>query len=67
MSDVIGQLPAREIAEEDGLATLTIDRFSPAPSDPPDAIDEIGAEGARLLALVAPAAAKRTVSFEPSP
>ena len=34
-----------EITEEDGVATLTIDRFSPAPSDAPDAIDEIARRG----------------------
>ena len=74
VSDVIGQLLLDgffrsywEITEEDGVATLTIDRFSPAPSDPPDAIDEIRAEGARLLAFVAPDAAERKVRFEPSP
>ena len=56
-----------EITEEDGVATLTIDRFSPAPSDAPDAIDEIRAEGARLLAFVAPEADERKLRFEPSP
>jgi hypothetical protein len=56
-----------EIVRADGLATLTIDRFTPAPLDPPDAVDEITAEGARLLAFVAPDVGERTVRFEPPP
>jgi hypothetical protein len=56
-----------EITDDDGVATLTIDRFSPAPSDAPGAIDEIGAEGARLLAFVAPEATEQRVCFGPSP
>jgi hypothetical protein len=56
-----------EITEEDGVATLTIDRFSPAPSDVPDAIEEISAEGTRLLAFVMPEASQRSVRFDPSP
>jgi Winged helix DNA-binding domain len=56
-----------EIIEADGVATLTIDRFTPAPSDPPDAVDEISAEGARLLAFVAPDAGDLRVRFDPSP
>ena len=56
-----------KITEEDGVATLTIDRFIPAPGDPPGAVGEIGAEGERLLAFVAPEAAERQVRFEPSP
>ena len=55
-----------EITEEDGVATLTVDRFARAPADAPDVVDEIGAEGARLLAFVAPDAAERRVRFEPS-
>ena len=50
-----------EITEDDGVATLTIDRFSPAPADAPGAIDEIGAEGTRLLAFVAPEIPSRSV------
>lgn len=45
-------------------ATLTIDRFTPQRDDPPGTLDEIAAEGERLLALVAPAAAPR-MRFEP--
>jgi hypothetical protein len=56
-----------EIVRADGGATLTIDRFTPAPSDPPDPVDEITTEGARLLAFVAPDAGERRVRFEPSP
>jgi hypothetical protein len=56
-----------EIDQEDGVATLTIDRFTPVPADPPGALDEITAEGERLLAFVAPDADARRVRFEPSP
>jgi hypothetical protein len=56
-----------EITDHDGVATLTIDRFSPAPAEAPGAIDEIGAEGTRLLAFVAPEATEQRVRFEPSP
>jgi Winged helix DNA-binding domain len=56
-----------EISEDEGVATLTIDRFTPAPGDPPAALDEIRAEGQRLLAFVASEAGERRVRFEPSP
>jgi Winged helix DNA-binding domain len=56
-----------QITKEDGVATLTIDRFMPAPGDPADAIDEITAEGERLLAFVAPEAGERRVRFVPEP
>jgi hypothetical protein len=56
-----------KITEEDGVATLTVDRFAPAPADAPDAVDQINAEGTRLLAFVAPDAGERQVRFEPSP
>jgi hypothetical protein len=56
-----------EITEDDGVATLTIDRFTRAGGDPPGAVDEIAAEGERLLAFVAPEAGERQVRFEPSP
>jgi hypothetical protein len=56
-----------KITEDDGVAALTIDRFTPSPGDPPDAVDEITAEGERLLAFVAPEAGERRVRFEPSP
>ena len=52
-----------KLAEEEEVATLTIDRFAPQPGDDPDAVDEIAAEGARLLALLAPDAAERRVEF----
>ncbi len=48
------------------MATLTVDRFTPAPSDAPDATDEIRAEAAGLLEFVAPDASERRVRFEPS-
>lgn len=50
-----------QIATGDGVATLTIDRFTPLPSDPPDTLDEIVAEGTGLLAFVAPEASVRRV------
>ena len=56
-----------EIDDKNGVATLTIDRFTPVPGDPPGAIDEIVAEGERLLAFVAPDADARVVRFEPPP
>ena len=56
-----------EITTEDGVATLTIDRFSPVPDDPPGSLDEIAAEGERLLEFVAPDAEERRLRFEPSP
>ena len=49
----------------DGTATLSIDRFTPHPDDPPGSIDAIGAEGERLAAFVAPDAAP-VVRFEPA-
>jgi Winged helix DNA-binding domain len=54
-----------QITEEDGLATLTVDRFTPAPGDSADAIEEIGAEGERLLDFVAPQAGERRLRFVP--
>ena len=55
-----------EILRDDGVATLTVDRFTAAPSDAPGAPDEIRAEAARLLEFVAPEASERRVRFEPS-
>ena len=55
-----------KVTEADGVATLTVDRFQPAPDDPPGAIDEITAEGTRLLELVAADAGKRLVRFVPA-
>jgi hypothetical protein len=56
-----------KIVTGDGAATLTIDRFATRPGDPPDMIEEIEAEGARLLEFVAPAEPERDVQFVPSP
>jgi hypothetical protein len=53
------------ITEERGSATLTAERFVPHPDDPPGAADEIVEEGDRLLAFVAPGAARRAVHFTP--
>jgi hypothetical protein len=50
---------------EDG--TLAIDRFTPLPSDPAGTLDEIVAEGERLLEFVAPEAAEARVRFDPEP
>jgi hypothetical protein len=41
--------------------------LTPSPGDPPDAVDEITAEGERLPAFVAPETGDRRVRFEPSP
>jgi hypothetical protein len=56
-----------QIAAEAEIATLTVDRFTPASSDPVDTIDEIGAEATRLLGFVAPDAAEHRVRFDPGP
>jgi winged helix DNA-binding protein len=56
-----------KIAEEDGVATLTIDRFTPEASDPAGALDEIVAEGTRLLAFIEPGAGEHEVRFVPPP
>jgi Winged helix DNA-binding domain len=47
-------------------ATLTVDRFAPQRDDPPGTLDDIVAEGERLLELVAPDGARR-VRFDPEP
>jgi hypothetical protein len=47
-------------------ATLTVDRFAPHPDDPPGALEEIVAEGERLLQFVAPAGERR-VRFDAEP
>jgi Winged helix DNA-binding domain len=47
-------------------ATLTVDRFTPQADDPPDTLEEIVVEGARLLEFVAPAGERR-VRFDPPP
>ncbi|HEY1276541.1 MAG TPA: winged helix DNA-binding domain-containing protein [Thermoleophilaceae bacterium] len=51
---------------EGAAATLTIDRFVPRPGDPAGTVEEIEAEGAGLLALVATDATDRRVEFVPS-
>jgi hypothetical protein len=56
-----------KITEEDGVATLTIDRFTRAPGDAGDALEEIAAEGERLLEFVLPEAGERRVRFVPAP
>jgi Winged helix DNA-binding domain len=51
-------------AEPDGpAATLTIDRFTPLPGDPPGTAEEIEAEGLALLRFIAPDADERRVVF----
>jgi hypothetical protein len=52
-----------KIAQEDGTATLTVDRFTRLPSDSSDSLDEITAEGTSLLAFVAPDVPERRVQF----
>lgn len=53
--------------ESDGVATLTVDRFTPHHMDPPGTVEAIGAEAKALLGLIAPAASRRRVTFDPSP
>ncbi|MBD0282820.1 MAG: AlkZ family DNA glycosylase [Thermoleophilaceae bacterium] len=50
-----------------GVATLTIDRFKRLPDDPYDAVEEISAEGRRLLGFIAPDSAEHRVEFVPTP
>jgi hypothetical protein len=54
------------LTEENGVATLTIDRFARQPSDHSDTVDEIADEGARLIAFISPDLAERSVEFVPS-
>ena len=56
-----------KVTEENSVATLIIDRFSRLPADASDAVDEITAEGTRLLTFVAPDADDHRVQFVPSP
>ena len=49
---------------ERDAATLTVDRFTPHPDDPPGTRQEIAAEGERLLAFIAPELPGR-VAFVP--
>ena len=46
---------------ENGAATLAIHGFKELPSDPPGTADEIEAEGAGLVELLAPDADRRRV------
>ena len=43
--------------------TLTVDRFTPDPADPPSLREEIVAEGERLLAFIDPGGARHRVVF----
>ena len=56
-----------KVAEDDGMATLTIDRFTPSASDPAGTQDAIAAEGERLLRFVAPEATAQRVDFTGPP
>ena len=53
------------LVEEAGVATLTVDRFTPVPDDPAGTPAAIAAEGARLLAFIAPDAGEQRVRFVP--
>ncbi len=48
-------------------AVLTIDRLTIRPGDPADTRDAVAAEGAALLALIAPDAPRHEVRFTPEP
>ena len=50
-----------QILVDDGTATLTIDRFTPQPGDPPGTLEQIEDEGNRLLEFLAPDVAERRV------
>ena len=56
-----------KITAADDVATLTIDRLKRLPDDPYDAVDEISAEGQRLLEFIAPDSAEHRVEFVPRP
>jgi hypothetical protein len=49
-----------KLTEEDGTATLTIERLVRQPGEDPDAV---AAEGTRLIAFLAPDAPERRVEF----
>jgi Winged helix DNA-binding domain len=55
------------LLEEDGVATLVIDRFALQPGEGSETVDEILAEGTGLLAFISPGMAERRVDFVPSP
>ena len=54
-----------QIVKEPGRAALTIDRFTPAPDDPPNLVEEIATEARGLL--LSPDAGEHYVRFDPSP
>jgi Winged helix DNA-binding domain len=54
------------LVEADGVATLTIDRFTPHRDDPPKTRAAIEAEGQALIALIAPDAVEARIVFEPA-
>jgi hypothetical protein len=56
-----------QLTEDGGAATLTIDRFSPAEGDAPGTRNAVEAEGERLLAFLAPGAAKRKIRWGKAP
>jgi hypothetical protein len=51
------------VRDGEGEAVLAVERFAPAPDDPPGAVDDAVAEGLRLLELLRPGAPGR-VRFE---
>jgi hypothetical protein len=53
--------------DDDGAATLTIDRFTPHDADEPGAAEDVTAEGERLLAFLAPEAPERRVRWSEAP
>ncbi len=55
------------VSDDAGEARLIVDRLTRAPGDSAGVVDEIEAEGAGLLALIAPDAARRSVRFAPTP
>jgi Winged helix DNA-binding domain len=55
------------VTEENGVATLTIDRFARQPGEGSDTVDEITEEATGLLAFISPDVAERRVEFVPSP
>jgi hypothetical protein len=56
-----------QVDVDDGTATLTVDRFTRLPSDPPGTVEAIEEEGMGLLAFTEPEAAGHLVEFAPPP
>lgn len=56
-----------QLAERDGTATLTIDRFAPRKSDPAGTLAAVEEEAERFVRFIAPDAAGHVVRFEPRP